>query len=181
MKIILLFDRFLNKTKRSYRKWTFRAKINCPHSNFVLVDTITLINPNIKLGQNVTIYPDVMFFGDGPIVIGDNVDIGNGVVIYSSKNGGGVTIGKNTLIAAQSYIIDCDHGTRINDLIRNQPNSISPVTIGEDVWIAAGAKILKGSYIHNGAVIGASSLVKGDIPENAIAVGTPARVIKYRE
>lgn len=49
---------------------------------------ITLINKNIKLGKNVTIYPDVMFWGDGPIIVGDNVDIGKGTIIYASKNGG---------------------------------------------------------------------------------------------
>lgn len=69
---------------------------------------MNLINRNITVRKNVTFYPDVMLFGDGPIIIGDNVDIGNGTIIYSSKNGGGVTIGNNTMIAAQSYIIDTD-------------------------------------------------------------------------
>ncbi len=121
-----------------------------------------------------------MLFGDGLIDIGDNVDIGNGTVIYASK-AGGVTIGKNTLIAAQSYIIDTDHGTQAGELIRNQENTVLPVVIGEDVWIAAGCKVLKGSQIHDGAVIGAASLVKGEIPKNAIAVGIPAIVKKFRE
>ena len=119
--------------------------------------------------------------GGGPIVIGDNVSIGNGTIIYSSKNGGGVTIGNNTSIAAQCYIIDMDHGTRAGELIREQSDSAAPISIGEDVWIAAGCKILKGTVIRDGAVIGAQSLVKGEIPENAIAVGIPAKVKKYRE
>ena len=97
------------------------------------------------------------------------------------QNWGGVTIGKNTLIAAQSYIIDTDHGTHAGELIRNQQNTVAPVSIGEDVWIAAGGKILKGSQIHDGAIIGAASLVKGEIPANAIAVGVPAKVKKIRE
>ena len=49
------------------------------------------------------------------------------------------------------------------------------------MWIAAGCKILRGAQIHDGAVIGAASLVKGEIPSNAIAVGVPAKVIKHRE
>lgn len=122
-----------------------------------------------------------MLFGDGLIEIGDNVDLGNGTVIYASKNGGGVKIGDNTMIAAQSYIIDTDHGIRAGELMRKQANTVSSVSIGEDVWIAAGCKILKGSQIGNGAIIGASSVVKGTIPECAIAVGIPAKVIKYRE
>ena len=85
------------------------------------------------------------------------------------------------MIAAQCYIIDTDHGIRANELMRNQKNTVAPIVIGNDVWIAAGCKILKGSHIQDGAVIGAASLVKGEIPRNSIAVGIPARVKKYRE
>ena len=84
------------------------------------------------------------------------------------------------MIAAQCYIIDMDHGTQADKRIVEQTNSVAPVIIGEDVWIAANATVLKGSDIKDGAVIGAKSLVKGEIPENAIAVGIPATVKKYR-
>lgn len=180
--MLLLYDRVISKVLRTYRKNVFLRKIRCQHKDVSLVGNITLINRNIKLGHNVTIYPDVMIFGDGPITIGDNVDIGNGTIIYASKSGGGgVTIGSNTMIAAQCYIIDTDHGIRANELMRNQKNTVAPIVIGNDVWIAAGCKILKGSHIQDGAVIGAASLVKGEIPRNSIAVGIPARVKKYRE
>ena len=52
--------------------------------------------------------------------------------------------------------------------------------IKNDVWIAAGANITRGVTIHEGAVIGANSVVTHDIPPYAIAVGVPAKVIKYR-
>lgn len=178
--MILLIDRVVNKILRSYQKNVFAKKINCPHKNFTLMNNVKLINTNIKMGKGVVIYPDVMFFGDGPIVIGDNVDIGKGTIIYASKNRGGVTIGNNTSIAAQCYIIDMDHGMAADELISKQPNSVESVTIGSDVWIAANVTVLKGSCIGDGAVIGAKSLVKGDIPQNAIAVGIPAKVLKYR-
>lgn len=45
--------------------------IGCNHNDFSIVGDITVINKNIKLGHNVTIYPDVMLFGDGEIVIGE--------------------------------------------------------------------------------------------------------------
>lgn len=109
MSFILLIDRIKNHMVRSYRKTVFRKSTNCPHKSFVLVDKVHLINKNVKLGKNVTIYPDVCFFGDGIIEIGDNVEIGNNTVIYSSKDAG-IKIGSNTMIAAQSYIIDTDHG-----------------------------------------------------------------------
>lgn len=179
--MLLLFDRVLQKIIGAYRKAVFKRKIKCPHNDFNLIGTVTLINTNILLGNNVTIYQDVMFWGDGPIVIGDNVDIGSGTILYSTKSGGGITIGNNTNIAAQCYIIDMDHGTNNDELICNQKNTVSPVKIGEDVWIAANVTILKGSEIDDGAIIGAKALVKGKIPENAIATGIPAKVKKFRD
>ena len=53
--------------------------------------------------------------------------------------------------------------------------------IEDDVWIGAGTKILSGVHIGRGAVIGAQSVVNKDIPDYAIAVGIPARVIGYRK
>lgn len=54
------------------------------------------------------------------------------------------------------------------------------VEIGNDVWIGQEAMIMKGVKIGNGAVIGARSIVTQDVPEYAIAIGIPAKVIKYR-
>ena len=80
--------RLLDAIVRYYREGKFRYDTRTPHGNFSLVGPITLINKNVSIGKNVTIYPYCMFFGDGPIVIGDNVNIGAHTVIYSSKEGG---------------------------------------------------------------------------------------------
>lgn len=181
MNPVLFLDRVLNKIRRSYRSYVFRKKIGCTHKRVSLVGDVNLINTNIELGKNVTIYPGVMFFGDGPIRIGDNVRLGNNTVIYSSQYRGGVSIGDNTTIAAQCYIIDMDHGTEAGKLITEQEDIAAPVVIGEGVWLGANVTVLKGSKIGPGAVIGAKALVKGEIPENAIAVGIPAKVLKYRQ
>ena len=94
---------------------------------------------------------------------------------------GGVIIGNNTHIAAQCFIIDMDHGIQANTLIDKQHNSVDAISIGNDVWIAAGAKILKGSALKDHSVIGANAVVKGIVEENAIAVGIPSRIIRFRE
>lgn len=146
-----LIDRIISKILNFYRDCVFEAKTGSKAS---LVGHITLINRSVKCGKNVSIYPEVMIFGDGKIDIGDNVAIGNGTILYASKNGG-ITIGSNTMIATQCYIIDTDHGTKSGMLMCNQENVVAPITIGSDVWIAAGAKILKGSYIEDGCVVGA--------------------------
>lgn len=177
MKPILLFDRVKNKVRRMYRERVLFARTG-QHAK--LMGHVTILNENLHFGRNVTLFPDVMIFGDGEVTVGDNVAIGNGTVIYASKAGGGVTIGSDTAIAAQCYIIDTDHGIAPNELIRNQSNTVAPVLIGSDVWIAANCSVLKGSVIENGAIIGAKSLVKSRIAQNSICVGVPARLLKYR-
>ena len=89
-------------------------------------------------------------------------------------------IGDNVLIGSDVQIIDHEHGMVRNDLIRDQPARIGQVVIGDDVWIGAGAKILMDTTIGVGAIIGANAVVTSDIPSYAVAVGVPARVIKYR-
>ena len=88
LNLILMFERVKNKIIRSYRKYVFRKSVGCNHDDFKLVGKVSLINCNIKMGKNVCIYPDVMFYGDGLIEIGNNVVIGNGTIIYSSSVGG---------------------------------------------------------------------------------------------
>ena len=133
----------------------------------------------VKLGKNVTLYPGAYLWGNN-ITCGSNVDIGINTIIYAKKK---VSIGDNTLIAGQCYIIDSNHGTKAGELIKNQPDDVADegIYIGRDVWIAAQCVILKGAKINDGAIIGAQSLVNSEIPANAIAVGTPAKVIGYRK
>lgn len=176
-RVFLLVERIKNKFLKTYREYIFFCLTG---QKVKLVKNVTLINRNLKIGKNVTLYPDVMFYGDGLIEIGDNVEIGNGTIIYASKEGG-VSIGENTLIAAQCYLIDMDHGVNRDELIRNQSNTVSPIKIGKDVWIAANVTILKGSNVGDGAIVGAKGLVKGSVPSGAIVVGNPAKILKYRE
>lgn len=56
-----------------------------------------------------------------------------------------------------------------------------PVVIGNDVWIGDRVVILPGVHIGNGCIIGAGAVVTKDIPDNAIAAGVPARVIRFRD
>lgn len=78
-------------------------------------------------------------------------------------------------------IIDHGHGIARDKTIREQCALIGEVTIGDDVWIGSGAKVLMNTHIGKGAVIGANAVVNSDIPDYAVAVGVPAHVIKYRD
>ena len=179
LKIVYLFGRIIDKIKREYRNRLFYERTG---QRAKIVGDIVLINRNLKIGKNVTIYPYVQIFGDGLIEIGDNVSIGTGTILYASNlPEGGIKIGDNTLIGGQCYIIDADHGTKKADVIQNQQNNVEKIVIEKDCWIGANVTVLKGSVIHDGAVIGAKALVKGEIPEYSICVGIPAKMVRERE
>lgn len=179
--LILLFDRVICKIKRSYLRKIFLLKTRSKNAkNCKIYDRVNVLNNNIMIGDNVTIFHNVTFFGDGEIRIGNNVSIGQDVLIYASRNGG-ISIGDNVMIAAHSYIIDCDHGMMQGIPICQQENAVGPIHIGNDVWIADNCTILRNSVIEDGAVIGAKSLVRSTITKDGIAVGIPAKVIKKRE
>lgn len=134
----------------------------------------------ITFGKNVRIYNNVVFWGDGEIVIGDNVQIGYNTIIFASENGG-VEIGNDVNIAANCYIIDMNHGTAANQKVSAQANDCEKIAIGNDVWIAASTTVLKGSQIPDGVVIGANSVVNKPLEPYCIYAGSPAKKIKERE
>lgn len=56
----------------------------------------------------------------------------------------------------------------------------APITIEDDCWVAADSLVLPGTVIRAGTVVGARSLVEGELPGWSVAVGQPARPIKAR-
>ena len=132
---------------------------------------------NLQIGSHVTIEPYFVMFGRGRVEIADHCYIGHHCFVGTLDQ---VTIGSKTLVAAYCYIIDHNHGIVHGIPPYDQPVQISKVKIGSGVWIGTHSVILQGVTIGDGAVVGAGSIVTESIPPNAIAVGVPARVIKYR-
>jgi len=102
---------------------------------------------------------------------------------HFSTGAGDVIIGDYVRIAPNCTIVGGTKSTtrravKIVDQPEVEPNGI---TIGDDVLIGANSVILPAAQIGTGAVIGAGSLVQGRIPDYAIAVGRPARVIGHRD
>ncbi|MGV6845141.1 MAG: acyltransferase [Lutibacter sp.] len=111
------------------------------------------------------------------IKIGDNTRI-HGSCIHAKDK---IEIGSNCLIAANCQIFDSNgHKTMLSNPIERVKSVDEPksITIQDNVWIGAGVYILPGVTIKSGSVIAAGSVVKTDIPENVIASGNPAMVIK---
>lgn len=89
-----------------------------------------------------------------------------------------ITIGNNVHITAGVKFLNHDGGTLV---YRNQIPDLEitkPITIGNDVYIGNNVMILPGVHIGNNVIIGAGAVVSKDIPDNSVAVGVPARVIK---
>lgn len=106
--------------------------------------------------------------------MGDNCCIGSRVTIY---NLGTVSIGNHTVISQDVYMCAGTHDyTR-----RGLPLLRLPITVGNSVWICAGAFIGPGVSIGDGAVIGARAVVTKNVAPWTVVAGNPAKVIKRRE
>ena len=128
---------------------------------------VELDTKNIRFGENVNIYSNVHIFGNGTLIINDNVAIGDGTIICVAKK---IEIGANSMIAGQCYITDCNHGTHLGNLMREQELRVKEVIIGEDVWCGCGVKVLMGSEIGSGVVLGAGLIVNGKVEDNSFCV-----------
>lgn len=116
--------------------------------------------------------------------LGEYIHLGNNVGVgeFSRLGGsGGLQIGHNTIIGQYFSAHPENHlFGNANDLIKNQGTVRSAISIGSNCWIGAKVTVLAGVSIGNNCVIGAGSVVTKDIPDDAIAVGNPAIVIKYK-
>ena len=116
------------------------------------------------------------------LFIGINCQMGDNVHIVAHQS---VIIGDNCLLASKIFISDTNHGDysgedQSSPLIPPNKRELvtKPVVIGDNVWIGENVCILPGVTIGSGSIIGANSVVNRDIPENCIAVGAPAKVVK---
>jgi acetyltransferase-like isoleucine patch superfamily enzyme len=115
---------------------------------------------------------------EGTLRIGDKVVFARDVTVNCYLD---IEIGASTLIADWTYICDFDHKTEDLGLpIKDQGLVKSPVRIGPDCWLATKVTVLRGADIGRGAVIGANSVARGNIPEYSLAVGIPAVVVRDR-
>ncbi|MBV1707856.1 MAG: acyltransferase [Hyphomicrobiales bacterium] len=149
-----------------------------------LADIESSVRGNVvRIGANsmVDSFVKIKFAGGAAnVIIGTNCYINSGVTIYS---GNGVTLGNDVLIAANCTLAASNHETGSRSLpIRSQGHGVSRggILIEDDVWIGANCVILDGAKIGRGAVIGAGSLVRGEVPAYAKAVGNPLRIVGSR-
>lgn len=128
-------------------------------------------------GRDINVERGAWFGAGSNIEIGDYSGLGENCQIPDN-----IRIGCDVMMAPDVLIISRNHGFEDLDIpMRLQgARDVSPVTIGNDVWIGARAIILPGIRIGDGAIIGAGSVVTRDVPSRAVCAGNPARVIRYR-
>ncbi len=135
----------------------------------------------VELGDQVYIYRDTTIETDqgGSVKIGAHSSIHPRCQINAYVES--IEIGEGVMIAPNCSLYSYNHGIAPEQPIREQSlESNGPVVIGDEAWLGVGVTVLCGVRIGKGAVIGAGSLVTTDIPDGAIAVGMPARVVKRR-
>ena len=106
--------------------------------------------------------------------IGERTFINVGVSVAATER---ITIGASCQLGPHCMIMDNSYH-HIEPERRNEVPPSVPVSIGDNVWLGARVIVLPGTTIGDGSVIGAGSVVNGNIPARSLAAGLPAKVIR---
>jgi acetyltransferase-like isoleucine patch superfamily enzyme len=143
-----------------------------------------LMRHGIVLGDNVRLGPYSTMIGPPPSALGYGIKIGanSAADSYSFIGGGGpLVIGENVIMGEHVCFHPENHRfDQIDIPIKDQGMERKGITIEDDVWVGANVTFLDGAHVGRGSVIGAGSIVRGEIPAHSIAVGAPARVVRSR-
>jgi acetyltransferase-like isoleucine patch superfamily enzyme len=135
----------------------------------------------VEIGKGTHIHSDVIIetgFG-GSLTIGADTHIQPRCQFTAYV--GSIEIGSGVQIAPNCSFYPYNHSFAPGELIKNQPlKTKGGIVLEDDVWLGVGVIVLDGVRIGKGAAAGAGSVVTQDIPEETIAVGIPARVVKRR-
>lgn len=177
--LIQVLQRYINRCRASV--FNFYPDISIG-KNTVIEKGVIL---STRAGGSITIGSDcylssgaqIITWG-GDIVIGNNTSLNPYTVIYGQ---GGTRIGNGVRIAAHCLVVPSNHKfDDLNTYIYKQGLSKKGIIIEDNVWLGAGVKVLDGVRISYGSVVGANAVVTKDTEPNSINVGIPSRKIKDR-
>lgn len=183
-----------------------KARVSLAHMNpqGYIAPSATIYHSDLRLGANIFIDDRVIIFqrkNGGPVELGDRVYIYRDTIIETGYGGyltigadasihprcqlnayrAPIQIGFGVMIAPNCAFYPYDHGVAPDRPIREQPiQTKGGIVVGDEAWLSVGVIVLGGVRIGEGAVIGAGSVVTNDVPDGAIAMGVPARVVKTR-
>lgn len=136
------------------------------------------IKKGMKVGRSPQVEAGVIFMGHDQIEIGDDFVCSFGATFRAVD--AAMRIGSQVNVGPLACVIGANHGTASDRPIQAQAHESLEVVIEDDVWIGAGAIVLPGSRIGRGAVIGAGSVVSGEVEPMTVAAGSPARKLRER-
>lgn len=141
------------------------------HSKKEIIQLMSLLTGQ-EIDESFGMFPP--FFTD----CGQNIHIGKNVFINAGckfQDQGGIYIGDGTLIGHNAVLATINH---MEDPEKRAGMVFQPIHIGKNVWLGANVTVLPGVTIGDGAIIAAGAVVIKDIPENMIAAGVPAKVMR---
>jgi acetyltransferase-like isoleucine patch superfamily enzyme len=147
------------------------------YSSFAFIHYQSLSPIGLSVGHDSGLYHGT-FFDLGPqgsVQVGDYCSL-VGAIIASNHR---VLIGNYALIAHEVVIADDDHWSFGVGVDGTGEDVARDIIIGENVWIGARAIILGGSKIGEGAIIGAATIVRGEVPPYTVYAGNPGKVVRH--
>jgi acetyltransferase-like isoleucine patch superfamily enzyme len=116
---------------------------------------------------------------EGEVIVGDKTVLGQECTISAYKR---VRIGEQCVVADRAMFIDFDHGVvEVERPIRLQGIYKRPVEVGSNVWVGYGACVLRGVSVGDNSILGTNSVVTKDVPQNGVAGGVPAKLLRMRD
>lgn len=114
---------------------------------------------------------------DVALRIGDGTSIAGGCVLSAASS---IRLGRSVLVARNVYIADHSHayGDPSRPVLDQGITKVEAVEVDDGAWLGENVVICPGVRIGKGAVVGANSVVLDDVPDHAVAVGAPARVVR---
>ncbi|MFN3254184.1 MAG: acyltransferase [Ilumatobacter sp.] len=144
------------------------------NEQYIHIGAGTMFGPHATLSAGMV--PGQQMVSDPVVSVGDRCLFGKGSGIVGHLR---IEIGDDVWTGHHVYITDQNHG--YDDLalpISRQVMPERPVSIGDGSWLGHGTVVLPGAQIGRHVVVGANSVVTGELPDNCVAAGVPARVIK---
>jgi acetyltransferase-like isoleucine patch superfamily enzyme/uncharacterized membrane protein YbhN (UPF0104 family) len=138
------------------------------------------LSGRIQIGRKTTIHPYArILLGEGRFAMGVECNLQSFSTI--AVGDADVRIGNHVRIGPSCNLLGEDHEFHNREVpIHKQRRKPAGLVIGDDVFIGGNSVVLSGLEIGRGAVVGAGTVVTTNVPEFAIVVGNPARIVKYR-
>jgi acetyltransferase-like isoleucine patch superfamily enzyme len=148
-------------------------------------------------GRNFRVSGRLRLRGPGRVIMGDNVHVDGLVTPWTYSPDAVISIGSDSYvngtrfgcqreitvgpraILAHARIMDTNfHSTHVDRHSEDAPVRVSPIRLGENVWVAGSAGILPGTTIGDNSVVGFGAVCSGEFPSDSIIAGNPARVVR---